>query len=134
MRISDWSSDVCSSDLIPGGLIDVEFIAQHLRLVAPATAAETYGLSTADALRVLGEGVLSASDLDTVLEGLRLFTDLSQLIRLCVDPPFDPNEAPSALVGRVCRAVDCPDTRTTAGAVERLWTPVSASIRRTLCS
>src|SRR3546814_14897557 len=79
--------------LIPGGLIDVEFIAQHLRLVAPATAAETYGLSTAEALRVLGEGVLSASDLDTVLEGLRLFTELSQEI------------GRAALRARVCQSV-----------------------------
>src|SRR3546814_19252526 len=31
MRISDWSSDVCSSDLLPlGGLIETPFVTAHL--------------------------------------------------------------------------------------------------------
>jgi len=110
----------------------VEFIAQQLRLVAPATAEETYGLSTAEALRVLGEGVLPASDLDTVLEGLRLFTELSQVIRLCIDTPFDPKEAPAGLIERVCRAGDCPDIRTLEGEVKRLSKAVRAIFRRTV--
>ncbi len=118
--------DIWDLKLIPGGLVDIEFIAQYLRLVAPARAknkdapVDTYGLSTEEALKALGDDGLKSADLDTCGEALRLFTELSQIIRLCVDGPFDVKDAPAGLVERICRAGDCPDLATLQGEVKRL--------------
>jgi glutamate-ammonia-ligase adenylyltransferase len=120
--------DIWDFKLIPGGLIDIEFIAQYLRLIAPAkgVAPDTYGFSTEEALKALGEKLMKPGDLDTCIEALRLFTELSQIVRLCVDGSFDPGDAPAGLVERVCRAGDCPDIRTLEGEVKRLSKAVRA--------
>jgi len=73
---------------------------------------------------------MTPGDLDTVLQALRLFTELSQIIRLCIDGPFDPKEAPAGLVERVCRAGDCPDIRTLEGEVKRLSKAVRGVFRK----
>lgn len=118
--------DIWDLKLIPGGLIDIEFIAQYLRLIAPVWAGnkvlpvDTYGFSIAQALKALGNELPERSDLDTCLEALRLFTELSQIIRLCVDGPFEAKDAPAGLVERICRAGDCPDLATLEGEVKRL--------------
>ncbi|WP_412064736.1 bifunctional [glutamine synthetase] adenylyltransferase/[glutamine synthetase]-adenylyl-L-tyrosine phosphorylase [Rhizobium sp. SYY.PMSO] len=108
--------------LIPGGLIDIEFIAQYLRLIAPerGVGIDANGLSTAEALKLLGASLMGRNDLDVCLEALHLYTELSQLIRLCIDGPFDPQNAPSGLIELVCRAGDCPDIRTLEAELKRL--------------
>jgi len=127
-------SDIWDFKLIPGGLIDIEFIAQYLRLIAPAKgiSPDTYGFSTAEALKTLGDKLMKSGDLDTCLEALRLFTELSQIIRLCVDGSFDPKDAPAGLLERVCRAGDCPDIRTLEGEVKRLSKAVLDVFRKTV--
>jgi glutamate-ammonia-ligase adenylyltransferase len=114
--------------LIPGGLIDIEFIAQYLRLVAPARNVEIGpdGLSTGETLKRLGPKLMDPNDLDVCSEALSLYTELSQIIRLCVDGLFDPDKAPAGLIELVCRAGDCPDIRTLEGEVRRL----SKAVRR----
>ncbi|MGV1758239.1 bifunctional [glutamine synthetase] adenylyltransferase/[glutamine synthetase]-adenylyl-L-tyrosine phosphorylase [Rhizobium sp. A22-96] len=108
--------------LIPGGLIDIEFIAQYLRLIAPArgVGVDANGLSTAEALKLLGGSLMDRNDLDVCLEALRLYSELSQLIRLCIDGTFDPGNAPSGLIELVSRAGDCPDIRTLEAELKRL--------------
>ncbi|MBW6421287.1 bifunctional [glutamine synthetase] adenylyltransferase/[glutamine synthetase]-adenylyl-L-tyrosine phosphorylase [Rhizobium sp. XQZ8] len=125
--------DIWDFKLIPGGLIDIEFIAQYLRLIAPAKGLppDTYGFGTAEALKTLGEKLMKPGDLDTCLEALRLFTELSQIIRLCVDGPFDPKDAPAGLLERVCRAGNCPDIRTLEGEVKRLSKAVREAFKQT---
>jgi glutamate-ammonia-ligase adenylyltransferase len=108
--------------LIPGGVIDIEFIAQYMALVAPAKgdAVKVNGLNTGEALKALGGRLMAPADLDICLEAFNLYTELSQLIRLCIDGLFDPKEAPSGLVELVCRAGDCPDIKTLESEVKRL--------------
>nr|MDH4442486.1 bifunctional [glutamine synthetase] adenylyltransferase/[glutamine synthetase]-adenylyl-L-tyrosine phosphorylase [Rhizobium sp.] len=76
--------DIWDLKLIAGGLIDIEFIAQYLALVAPLQGhrVRTNELSTAEALKALGD-LIDPNDLDTCLTALKLYTDLSQVIRLC---------------------------------------------------
>ncbi|AYD00255.1 bifunctional [glutamine synthetase] adenylyltransferase/[glutamine synthetase]-adenylyl-L-tyrosine phosphorylase [Neorhizobium sp. NCHU2750] len=114
--------DIWDLKLVPGGLVDIEFIAQYLRLIAPAKniSADTYGLSTGEALKALGDSLMAPADLDTCLEALGLFTELSQIIRLCVEGTFDAADVPSGLAERICRAGDCPDMGTLEGEVRRL--------------
>jgi glutamate-ammonia-ligase adenylyltransferase len=115
--------------LIPGGLIDIEFIAQYLRLVAPAKGfgVEETNLNTAGLLKFLGgAGLVDRNDLELCLAALALYTDLSQLVRLCVDGAFDAQTAPAGLIELVCQAGDCPDIPTLEAELGRL----SSEVRR----
>src|SRR5262249_3919327 len=118
--------------LIPGGLIDIEFIAQYLRLIGPAKGIgiDANGLATGEALKLLGGGLMDANDLDLCLGALPLSTHPSQLIRLCIDGQFDPQKAPAGLIELVCRAGDCPDIRTLEAEVRRLSTAVRGAFQR----
>jgi glutamate-ammonia-ligase adenylyltransferase len=121
-------SDIWDFKLIPGGLVDIEFIAQYLALIAPAKGVPPLaaGAHTADALKVLGGAMMNPNDVDTTMEALSLFTELSQIVRLCIEGEFDPKEAPAGLVDLVCRAGDYPDLKTLEADIKRL----SKSVRR----
>ncbi len=121
-------SDLWDFKLIPGGLVDIEFIAQYLELIAPAQGLQMppNGASTVDVLKTLGPHVLQANDVDTVLEGLHLFTELSQMVRLCIEGDFELKGAPSGLIDLVCRAGDYPDVKLLEADIRRL----SKSVRR----
>lgn len=114
--------DIWDVKLIPGGLIDIEFIAQHLALVARGrnVTAEVNGLSTAEALKRLGGQLMDPNDLDLCLAALKLYTELSQVIRLCVDGGFDPANVPAGLIDLVCRAGDSPDLKALEAEIKRL--------------
>jgi glutamate-ammonia-ligase adenylyltransferase len=73
---------------------------------------------------------MTAADVDTCIEGFALYTELSQLIRLCIDGMFDPKDAPAGLTDLVCRAGDCPDIKTLEGEVKRL----SKAVRKVFLS
>jgi len=122
--------DIWDLKLIAGGLIDIEFIAQFLALVAPARGAPQPDrvMTTGDALAILGGAMMDANDLETVQKALSLYTGISQIVRLCVDGGFDPKEAPAGLVDLVCRAGDCPDLRTLEAEIRR----VSKAVRKIL--
>ncbi|WP_438749430.1 bifunctional [glutamine synthetase] adenylyltransferase/[glutamine synthetase]-adenylyl-L-tyrosine phosphorylase [Pararhizobium sp. O133] len=121
-------ADVWDFKLIPGGLVDIEFIAQYLILIAPAkaSAVPASGTSTADVLRALGPDLLTTNDLDTVLEALALFTDLSQMVRLCIEGDLELKDAPAGLIDLLCRAGDAPDIKVLEADIRRL----SKAVRR----
>ncbi len=121
-------SDVWDFKLIPGGLVDIEFIAQYLALIAPArgVAAPPSGTSTADVLRLLGPALITPADLDIVQEALTLFTDLSQIVRLCIEGDLELKDAPAGLVELLCRAGDAPDIKVLEADIRRL----SKAVRR----
>lgn len=116
------AKDAWDLKLVPGGLIDIEFIAQYLALVAPAVAgaAPPRNVSTDEMLASLGAGMMDANDLDVVQKALSLETEISQIVRLCIDGDFDPKEAPAGLIDLVARAGDCPDIKTLEAEIRRL--------------
>ena len=73
-----------------GGLVDIEFIAQYLQLVHAAAAPEILDTSTA---RVLDKawrlGLLATEDAEVLRPAVRLYHDLTQILRLCLPGPFD---------------------------------------------
>ena len=75
---------------------------------------------------MVARGQMDENDLDTVQQALRVYSEISQIVRLCVDGPFDPKEAPAGLVDLVCRAGDCPDVKTLEAELRRL----SKAVRR----
>jgi glutamate-ammonia-ligase adenylyltransferase len=118
--------------LIPGGLVDLEFIAQYLTLVAPAKGLPLHvaGESTSDVLKRVASGAMEAQAYDECMAAMTLFTELSQIMRLCIDSDFEPKEAPAGLIDLVCRAGDCPDIGTLEGEVKRL----SKTVRKAFTS
>ncbi|WFS01773.1 bifunctional [glutamine synthetase] adenylyltransferase/[glutamine synthetase]-adenylyl-L-tyrosine phosphorylase [Rhizobium tumorigenes] len=106
----------------PGGQIDIEFLSQYARLVSPLVVSveDNRDFTTAEALARFGPGVVPEQDLATCRQALALYTELSQLIRLCIDGVFDPAEAPAGLIDLVTHAGDCPDVVTLEAELRRL--------------
>lgn len=120
--------------LIPGGLIDIEFLAQYCRL-AVGRAGESCGtepLSTDDVLAGCGGEVMAEGDVELCRKALRLYTDIAQLTRACLTEGFDPQTAPAALLERVARLGDCPDINTLEALIREMSEEVRAVFSRTL--
>jgi [glutamine synthetase] adenylyltransferase / [glutamine synthetase]-adenylyl-L-tyrosine phosphorylase len=81
-----------------GGLVEIEFIAQTMQLLHAAENPAIRDPNTARALEKLtAEGVLDQHSGSELREACRLYQRLTQVLRLCVDGPFDPATAPVAL-------------------------------------
>jgi glutamate-ammonia-ligase adenylyltransferase len=104
-----------------GGLVDIEFIAQFLQLAHAAENPEILDTSTAHALdKAWRLGVLATEDAEVLRGAVRLYHDLTQLLRLCLPGPFDPKTADPRLIGLLARAADVPD-----------WTTLDAFVAET---
>jgi glutamate-ammonia-ligase adenylyltransferase len=116
-----------------GGLIDIEFIAQYLQLVHAAAAPEILDTSTA---RVFDKawrlGLLSTEDAEVLRPAVRLYHDLTQVLRLCLPGLFDPKAAAPGLVGLLARAADVPDFATLDATVTETEAKVRKSFERIL--
>ena len=123
--------DMWDVKLIPGGLVDIEFIAQYLSLIAPVNGIEIEARmqGTEAALRRLGPDHLAPSDLDDLTAALRLYSDFAQAVRLCIDGPFDPRTAPEGLRDFLCRITELPDLKILEGELKRNATRVRAIFR-----
>lgn len=90
---------------VRGGLVDLEFIAQHLQLVHGAAHPEVLDQNTLGALdKLAGAGLMSQADSKTLAHAGRLVHDLTQILRLSLDHPFDPDTAPGGLKVLLARA------------------------------
>lgn len=120
--------------LIHGGLVDIEFIAQHISLLAPLKGFDAAGhdANTEATLRRLGPEFLDSADLDTVLCALELYSSIAQVVRLCVDGPFDPEDAPEGLKELLCRITDLPDLVVLEGEIKRCSEAVRRIFRSTV--
>ena len=92
---------------MPGGLIDLEFIAQ-----TAAMSGRFDGLrstSTLEMLYCIHYKSLTRSQLEFLVCSHQLFSELTQILRLCLTQDLS-EEAPSeTLLGIMCEAVDLPD-------------------------
>lgn len=94
---------------VRGGLVDLEFIAQFLQLVAAAQTPEVLDQNTARALRKLAShDYLAAEHAEVLIPATELIHNLTQILRLCLDGPFDPAAAPKGLKELLVRAGDAP--------------------------
>ncbi|SOE17446.1 glutamate-ammonia-ligase adenylyltransferase [Hoeflea halophila] len=126
--------DIWDVKLIPGGLIDIEFIAQYLSLTARAEgwqpAPEDDGAaglltgtdpdriaqpvdhnectSTDAMLKVLGPGALGEEITESLRHALALWSGHAQIVRLCTESGFAPKEAPAGLIDLVTRSGETP--------------------------
>ena len=94
----------------PGGLVDIEFVAQALLLQHAHEHPQLISTETETVLAAAAAvGVLPLKEADILLPALRLYQALTQMIRLCLTTPFDPETAPRALLERLARTAELPD-------------------------
>ncbi|MEM1286856.1 MAG: bifunctional [glutamine synthetase] adenylyltransferase/[glutamine synthetase]-adenylyl-L-tyrosine phosphorylase [Pseudomonadota bacterium] len=106
--------------LSPGALLDVEFVAQGMQLMHAARNPHLLKTSTSDALRALtDEGIISQDDGQALLSAHRLYSSLSQILRLCVAGNFDPGQAAPSLRQLIGEACDLPSLHLVAAHLEQ---------------
>ncbi|WP_072392031.1 bifunctional [glutamine synthetase] adenylyltransferase/[glutamine synthetase]-adenylyl-L-tyrosine phosphorylase [Hyphomicrobium sp. CS1GBMeth3] len=116
---------------VRGGLVDLEFIAQHLQLVHVAGHPEVLDQTTLAAFRKLAEaGLLLPADADALRHATRLIHNLTQVLRLCLEGEFDPATAPSGLKALLARAGDSPDFATLEGHLRETLASVAVQFGR----
>jgi glutamate-ammonia-ligase adenylyltransferase len=104
------TEDIWDIKQVRGGLVDMEFIAQHLQLVSAAAHGEVLDQNTERAFtKLAGAGILDAGTADRLIAATRLQHNLTQILRLCYDGPFDPERAPDGLKLLLARAGNAPD-------------------------
>jgi len=118
---------------VAGGLIDLEFIAQYLQLVHANATPEILDTAT---VRVLDKaarlGLLKPEDSDVLRPAVRLYQNLTQILRLCLAGPFDPKAAGPELLKLLARAADVPDFATLDAHLTETQAKVRASFVRIL--
>ncbi len=116
-----------------GGLIDIEFIAQFLELVHAADAPDILDTSTARVLeKATRLNLLDAADAEVLRPAVRLYHDLTQILRLCLPGDFDPKEAGPGLLRLLARAADVPDFTTLDAHLVEMQARVRGSFERIL--
>jgi [glutamine synthetase] adenylyltransferase / [glutamine synthetase]-adenylyl-L-tyrosine phosphorylase len=104
------TTDIWDLKQVRGGLVDLEFIAQHLQLINAASHPDILDQNTAAALAKLqARGLLPDSATDVLLPAARLTNNLTQILRLCLDGPFEPGKAPEGLKMLLARSGEAPD-------------------------
>ena len=92
------TSDIWNLKQVRGGLVDLEFIAQHLQLVSAADFPVVLDTSTLASLRKLGQaGVIPMEQAIGLCQAGQLLHDLGQIVGLCSSQPFDPATAPNGM-------------------------------------
>ncbi len=124
--------------LAPGGLVDIEFIAQHLQLLHGADHPEILDTETEAVLAAASRArLLPPAEAEVLLPALRLYQRLTQIVRLCVGGAFKAEEAPKGLLALLARAAELPDfptldayLRTTEADVRGAFTRLIGTVPR----
>jgi glutamate-ammonia-ligase adenylyltransferase len=90
--------------LSPGGLVDVEFAAQHLQLVAAADGGPLRANTGAALAALRTAGVVEPGVLKALMRSWRLCSALSQLLKLALEDDADPALEPPRLKALLARA------------------------------
>ncbi len=82
----------------PGGMLDIEFIAQYLQLHEAARNADVLDVNTIAALRALERaGALGSDAAQDLVHALTLWRNVQGLLKLTVAEPYDDEKWPPAL-------------------------------------
>jgi len=110
IALEKGEDDIWDLKYAAGGMVDIEFIAQYLQLVHAADTPEILNVGTVQVLENAARlGLLSQSTMEVLRPAARLYHDLTQILRLCVNGKFDPATAGEDLLRIMTRAGDAPD-------------------------
>ena len=129
IALEKGEDDIWDLKYAAGGMVDIEFIAQYLQLVHAAERPEILSVNTLGVLDSAARfGVLPLSAVEVLRPAARLYHDLTQILRLCVNGKFRPETAGEDLLRVMTRAGDAPDfsslearVRETQGEVRRVF-------------
>ena len=114
-----------------GGLVDLEFVTQFLQIVSAHAHPHVLDQNTAAGLEKLAQAsVLQAPDAEILIPAARLYNNLTQVLRLCLDRPFDPADAPAGLKALLARAAGLPDFPTLEAHLRETLGQVHAASER----
>jgi glutamate-ammonia-ligase adenylyltransferase len=125
------TTDIWDLKQVRGGLVDVEFLTQFLEVVSAHAHPVVLDQNVVGALSKLAEArVLAPADAEILLPAVRLYHTLTQVLRLCLDKPFVPEEAPLGLKALLARAADMPDFATLEATLKDTLTAVHEAFER----
>ena len=103
-------SDPWDLKLAAGGIIDIEFLAQYLILRHAGEHAALVTTDTTQAISIAGRlGLIEGADADLLIEAHRIYSAVTQMMRLTLDEAFDPAKVAKGVLRRIAAAADCPD-------------------------
>lgn len=109
----------------PGGLVDIEFIAQYLQIIHAHATPKVLAVTTLRALeRLVQAGYLGEADGSRLKAACLVYQRLTQVLRLCVTGPYDPKQVPAGLNRLVASASAMPDV----ASAEALITETQAQV------
>jgi glutamate-ammonia-ligase adenylyltransferase len=111
-RIADERGDANIWDLknAQGGMVDLEFVSQYLQIANARQVPDCLDENTQAAFgKLAAEGLLAPKTARDLIDASRLMGALSQVLRLCLDTQFEPDNAPAGLKTLLQRAADAID-------------------------
>ncbi len=125
--------DLWNLKLAAGGLIDIEFLAQYLLLRHAHERPSLIDVSTCVVIDAAAKlGLIEADEAQTLLSAHRLMTDVTQMLRLTLDPGADPQQASEAVKRRLANAAELPSMSALEDALREARHKVRAAFRRIL--
>jgi glutamate-ammonia-ligase adenylyltransferase len=120
------TDDIWDLKQVRGGLVDLEFIAQFLQVITAHENPDVLDQNTSQSLENLASaGVLSPKDAQILIPAAGLYHNLTQVLRLCLERPFNPATASPGLKALLARAAGMRDFE----ALEEHLTATLASVR-----
>jgi glutamate-ammonia-ligase adenylyltransferase len=114
----------------PGGMMDIEFIAQWATLRAGLDASAERATSIDGLIGQADPAILSADDRELLTRALDAYNRCLQLTRVCIDGAFDPQTAPRGLRELMCEAFDLPTIEAVGAHLADLQKQVRARFRK----
>ncbi|MDR6291124.1 MULTISPECIES: bifunctional [glutamine synthetase] adenylyltransferase/[glutamine synthetase]-adenylyl-L-tyrosine phosphorylase [Inquilinus] len=100
------TADIWNIKHFRGGLVDIEFIAQHLQLLHAAEHPDILHQATAEALRrIAAAGLLPPDEAEVLQRALATWQRLQAFLRFAVEDKFDPADASHAMIQGLLRAI-----------------------------
>jgi glutamate-ammonia-ligase adenylyltransferase len=110
--------------LVPGGFVDIEFIAQALQIIAARP--DVLSPNTGAALSKLEHAkVLKPDVAERLIAAWRLYSELNQMLRICAEGAFEIADAPPPLLQRLAAMVGVSD----AACIEARLGEVQTGVR-----
>ncbi len=96
-----------------GGLLDIDFILQWASLAGFLEGAEKSPVSSREKIELLsppgGDTQSLQNDKVTLINALHIYSATDQLLRLCLNGSFNPDDASAGLIERLCGLAGLPD-------------------------
>ena len=119
--------------LAPGGLTDLDFLAQFLVLAHAAQVPELIGAGTAEVLLAAGRaGLVGEEEASRLASAYRLISDVQLWQRFAHDGPLTTKTVPGHVLRRMATALGRPDAKVLKAELDEVRADVRSSFRRIL--